>query len=142
MPRIVIDLPARFVFSTEISVYISHINYGHHLDNAALLSLVSEARVRFFRVMGYTELDVEGVGIIVADAAVQYRSESHHGDILIFEMTANDFNKYGCDIIWKVTEKEGGREVARGKTGIIFFDYATKTKALVPIRFQELAASA
>ena len=49
MARIQIELPERFIFSTEISIYINHINYGHHLDNAALLMLVSEGRVRFFK---------------------------------------------------------------------------------------------
>jgi len=62
MARIQIDLPEHFLFSTEIPIYIGHINYGHHLDNALLLQLVSEARVRFFKSLGYTELDIEGVG--------------------------------------------------------------------------------
>jgi len=83
MPRIKIDLPERFSFSTEISIYISHINYGHHLDNAALISLVAEARVRFFKALGYTELDIEGVGIVVADVAAQYKSEAFHGETLV-----------------------------------------------------------
>ncbi len=137
MPRITVALPDRFVFSTELAIYINHINYGHHLDNAALLALVSEARVRFFKALGYTELDVDGCGIIVADAAVQYRSEAFHGELLVFELAATDFNKYGCDIVYRITEKLSGREVARGKTGIIFFDYATKTKTEVPVRFIE-----
>ena len=135
MPRVTIDLPEQFTFTTELTIYIGHINYGHHLDNAALLSLVSEARVRFFQSMGYTELNVEGAGIIIADAAVQYRSEARHGEVLIFHMAATDFNKYGCDIVWKATEKTGGRDVARGKTGIVFFDYTEKKKAPVPTRF-------
>lgn len=141
MPRVIIDLPERFTFSTEIQIYINHINYGHHLDNAALLSLVSEARVRFFKALNYSELDVEGVGIVVADAAVQYRSEAFHGEILRFEMAASDFNKYGCDLVYRLTEKLSGREVARGKTGIVFFDYSTKEKALVPPAFIERTQS-
>ena len=55
MPRIVIQLPPRFAFTTEIPVYVGHINYGGHLDNAAMLSLVSEARIRFLASLGYTE---------------------------------------------------------------------------------------
>ena len=69
MARIRIELPDRFAFSTAIPLLISHINYGNHLDNAQLLGVVSEARLRFLKSLGYTELDVEGVGIIVADAA-------------------------------------------------------------------------
>jgi acyl-CoA thioester hydrolase len=34
-----------------------------------------------------------------------------------------DFNKYGCDFVYRVTEQASGREVARAKTGIVFFDY-------------------
>lgn len=135
MPRIQIDLPARFIFSTDLPIYIGHINYGHHLDNALLLTLVSEARVRFFKSLGYTELDIEGVGIVVADAAVQYRSEAFHGETLRAEMTPSDFNKYGCDLMWRLSDVASGREVARGKTGILFMDYAQRKPAGVPAGF-------
>jgi 4-hydroxybenzoyl-CoA thioesterase len=135
MARISIDLPARFTFATEIPIYINHINYGNHLDNSALLSLISEARVRFFKSMNYSELDVEGCGIIVADAAVQYKSEAFHGDVLVIQMTANDFNKYGCDLVWQITDQATGREVARGKHGIMFFDYGVRKPAQLPPAF-------
>ena len=135
MPRIKIDLPERFSFSTEIAIYINHINYGNHLDNSALISLVSEARVRFFKAFGYTELNVEGLGIVVADAAVQYKSEAFHGEVLVFEMAADDFNKYGCDLVWRISDQASGREVAHGKTGIMFFDYTARKAALVPPAF-------
>ena len=137
MPRIRIELPDRFVFSTEVPIYIGHINYRHHLDNAVLLSLVSEARVRFFEFLGYTEMDVEGAGIIVADAAVQYLAEAFHGEVLVIEMTPVEFNKYGCDLVYRIREKQSGREVARGKTGILFFDYAARKPVAVPARFAE-----
>ncbi|HLO63194.1 MAG TPA: thioesterase family protein [Azonexus sp.] len=135
MPRIKIDLPESFTFSTEIPIYIGHINYGHHLDNAQLISLISEARVRYFRSLGYSELDVEGVGIVVADVAAQYRSEAFHGETLVADMTADDFNKYGCDLVWRLSDKASGREVARGKHGIMFFDYTARKAAPVPPAF-------
>ena len=135
MARIQIDLPEQFRFSTEIPLYIGHINYGGHLDNALLLSLVSEARVRFFKSLGYSELDVEGVGIVVADAAVQYKAEAFHGETMVVAMTPVDFNKYGCDLVWRITDQASGREVARGKTGILFFDYGPRKVAPVPAVF-------
>lgn len=135
MPRIKIDLPERFIFSTDIPIYIGHINYGHHLDNSQMLSLVSEARVRFFKSLGYSELDVEGVGIIVADVAAQYRAEAFHGETMVVEMTPDDFNKYGCDLVWRLSDKAGGREIARGKHGIVFFDYAERKATAVPPAF-------
>ena len=142
MARIKIDLPESFTFSTEIPIYIGHINYGHHLDNAQLISLVSEARVRYFKSMGYSELDVEGVGIVVADVAAQYRSEAFHGETLRVDMTANDFNKYGCDLVWRLSDQASGREVARGKHGIIFFDYTARKATSVPRAFVAKAQQA
>ncbi|WP_374481848.1 acyl-CoA thioesterase [Zoogloea sp.] len=136
MARIQIELPEQFLFSTDIPIYITHINKAQHLDNAALIALLSEARVRFFRSFGYDELDVEGVGIVVADAALQYKSEAFHGETLVFSMAPADYNKYGFDLMWTVADKASGREVARGKMGILFFDYAAKRAALIPPAFK------
>jgi 4-hydroxybenzoyl-CoA thioesterase len=135
MARIKIDLPEHFAFSTDLPLYLSHINYGNHLDNALLLTIVSEARFRFFQSLGYTELDVEGVGIVVADAAVQYRSEGHHGETMRVRMAPDDFSKYGFDLLWRMDDVASGREVARGKTGIVFFDYSSRQIAPVPDAF-------
>ena len=132
MPRIRIELPESFAFATEVPICIGHINYGNHLDNAQLFSLVSEARVRFFKSLGYAELDVEGVGIVVADVAAEYRSEGRHGETMVVEMAAEHFNKYGCDLAWRMSDKASGREVARGKHGIVFYDYAARKTAPVP----------
>ena len=142
MPRIKIDLPPRFVFSTEVPLYINHINYGNHLDNAAMLMLVSEARVRFFKALGWWELDVEGVGVIVADVAAQYRSEAFHGETMHIEFAASDFHDFGCDLVWRMSDLASGREVARGKHGIVFFDYQARSKARVPAAFIARASAA
>lgn len=140
MARIHIELPEAFAFSTELPLYMSHINYGGHLDNALLLTLVSEARVRFFQSLGYSELDVEGVGIVVADAAVQYKSEAFPGETMVVQKAAANFGKYGCDLLWRMSDQASGREVARGKTGIIFLDYSTRKIAPVPPEFRSKLA--
>ena len=132
MPRIRIELPEHFPFSTSITLLISHINLGRHLDNAQLIGLVSEARVRFLKSMGYTELDVDGAGVIVADAGVQYRSEAFHGETLNISMAANDFHAFGCDLVWCMHEASSGREVARGKTGIAFVSKTSRSVVPIP----------
>ena len=138
MARIQIEIPQQFPFSTELPLYLSHMNYGGHLDNALLLTVVSETRVRFFQFLGYTEMNVDGVGILVADAAVHYRSEAFHGEVMVVRMAAVEFGKYGCDLVWCMNEKSSGREVARGKTGIVFYDYAARKIAAVPEKFRAI----
>lgn len=136
MARIKVSLPEHFPFSTEITLYLSHINYGNHLDNALLLTVVSEARLRFLKSMGYSEMDVEGVGIIVADAAVQYRAEAFHGEVMVVSMGVTDFSERGCDLVWQMVDQASQREVARGKTGIVFFDYGPRKMVSVPEGFR------
>jgi len=136
MARIHIQLPAKLAFSTELTLYLSHMNYGGHLDNALLLTLVSEARVRYFKALGHTELDVCGVGILVADAALQYRSEAFHGEVMVVQMGAAELADKGFDLVWRMSEKQTQREVARGKTGIVFFDYQRRQVAPMPAGFR------
>lgn len=138
MARVVFDLPAHFGFATELQVYISHVNQGGHLDNAQLLSLVSEARVRFFRSLGYPEADVAGLATVVGDMVAQYKSEAFHGETLRVEMAPQDFNRYGFDLVFRMTEKTQGREIARGKTGIVFIDRAARKPAPIPESVRQL----
>ena len=70
MSRVQIKLPETFVFHTDIAVQIGDINYGNHLANDAVLRLCHEARLRFLHALGFSEMDVAGVGLIMADAAI------------------------------------------------------------------------
>lgn len=137
MARVKLDLPEHFVYTTDIPVYISYVNYGGHLGHDALLSLLHEARVRFLRAHGYHELDIEGRGLIIADAVIVYKSEAFHGDTLVVEIALADFTRYGCDICYKVSKQGEGVEVARAKTGIVFFDYQARRPTDVPESFRQ-----
>ncbi len=136
MARIKLDLPERFVFATDIPIYVSYINYGAHLGNDAALSLLQEARLRFLLAHGYTELDVEGRGIIIADAAIVYRAEAFYGETMVVEIALADFNAYGFDMFYRMAHKERGTEIVRAKTGIVFFDYAARRPVTVPEGFR------
>lgn len=138
MARIVFDLPPRFGFQTELQVYISHVNQGGHLDNAQLLSLVSEARVRFFQSLGYPEADVAGLSTVVGDIVAQYKSEAFHGETLRVDMAPADFNRYGFDLVFRMTEASAGREIARGKIGIVFIDQTDRKVAPIPASIHAL----
>jgi acyl-CoA thioesterase FadM len=138
MARVKLDLPEEFVFSTEIPLRVNDINYGGHLGHDSILTLTHEARIRLLREYGFTEMDIDGPGLIVSDAVIVYKSEAFYGETMKIEVAASDFSQYGCDFLYKVSEKETGREVARAKTGIVFFDYKERKVALVPGKFKEI----
>lgn len=136
MARIFIDPPESFRFRTEIPLLYAHINRGGHLDNAMVLSLATEARIRFLAPLGYDEQDIEGLTVFTGDSAVQYLSEAFYGDIMVIDVATRDFNKYGYDCVFRLSDKASGREVARGKFGMVFYDKAAKKVALMPEAFK------
>ena len=138
MGRVKLEIPTDFIFETELPIRIGDINYGGHLGNDAVLSLVHEARIRFFKSNGFTELDVAGAGIILSDVVIVYRAEAFYGQTLRVEVTAGDFTRTGCDLFYRLTDRESGNEVARSKTGIAFFDYDRRKVVAVPDAFREL----
>lgn len=135
MARIKIEMPDNYIFSTEMPVRISDINYGGHLSNDAMLSLIHEARVRFLNSYHYGELNVEGLGLVLTDSAIIYKAEGFHGDLLQIDVTVGDFNKYGCDIFYLISNKKTAEEVAHAKTGIVFFDYESRKVQPMPEAF-------
>lgn len=138
MARVKLDLPDVFAFQTEIPLRIGDINYGGHLGNDAVLSLVHEGRVRFLKHFGFSEMDVGGAGIIMSDAVIVYRSEAFYGETMVVDVTAHDFSRVGCDIVYRLSAQASKREVARAKTGIVFFDYEKRKTVSVPKVFRDL----
>jgi len=134
MARVQVELPQQFSFSTEIAIRISDVNYGGHVGNDSVLTLAHEARVRFLKAAGYGELQLEGVGIIVIDAAIEYKSELFYGDTVTVSVKAINFSKTGFEMYYKMEkETEKGKVlVAKIKTGILIYDYPKKKIANIP----------
>ena len=137
MARVTLILPPEFIFNTLLSVRVSDINYGGHLGNDTVLSLIHEARFQFLKSLGYSsEVDLENdTGLIVADSVVVYKSEAFHGDLLEIHIAAYDFNAYGMDLFYYILNKDSGKEVARGKTGVVCVNYKLKKITKVPSEF-------
>ncbi|MCE2746714.1 MAG: thioesterase family protein [Burkholderiales bacterium] len=142
MARLQLDFPEdNFVYSTMLTVRITDINAGNHLANDSMISMISEARARFLFHMGVPELSEDKTGIIVTDLATMYKSEAHARDQLLFEVGLMDFNKYGCDIIFRITRPADGRLIALAKSGFVFFNYNASKVVPMPVQilnaFQE-----
>jgi len=135
MARLKLELPSQFPFRTRLSVRVTDLNYGDHLGNDALLGMIHEARVRFLRELGYTEKDIEGVGILMGDCAIIYKAQGFLGEEIGIAVSAGDFTRVGCDLFY-LLEKADGTELARAKTGIVFYDYTTQGVRPVPKGFR------
>ena len=140
MQRIKIEAPGSYPFSTEIPVRITDLNYGGHVGNDAFLSLVHEARVRYLQSLGYSELNVEGFGLIMADAAIRFSKELFYGDVVTIEVAATGFTTVSFDLIYQLKVKRDDVLVTAGlaKTGMVLIDRTNRKKASLPERVIQL----
>jgi acyl-CoA thioesterase FadM len=132
MPRLDRKSREPYPFSCEIVVRTTDRNYGGHLGNDRLLSLVQEARVAFLAAHGWNELDCGGAGLIMADAALVYRAEAFAGDVLRFEVAAVEPSRVGFRLAMRATRAADGDEVALVETGMVCFDYARRRPVALP----------
>jgi len=72
----------------------------------------------------------------MSDAAIQYKGEGFHGDELNIEIGVSDFTKNGCDFVYQLTNKETQKIIALIKTGIVFYDYISKSIKAMPELFK------
>ncbi len=135
MARIQILFPETTLFSYNISIRITDLNYGNHLGHDTLVSLLHEARARFFRANDLKEMESDGRGIILVDLGVSYRAQTLYGQELRIELAAGDSSTRGCELLYRVTNRESGELVALAQTGLLFFNYQKKQVIKMPESF-------
>ncbi|WP_028080329.1 thioesterase family protein [Solimonas soli] len=137
MARLQLQFPEdAFVYRTTLTVRITDINAANHLSNDAMISMISEARAHFLFNHGITEPTDAQCGIIVTDLATMYRAEAHARDQLLFEIGVMDFNRYGGDIVFRISRPADGSLIATAKSGFVFFNYRSKKVQPMPDDFR------
>ena len=138
MARIKLQFPDKILSSVEVRVRITDINYGNHLGNDALVSILHEARVMWLQQLGYTEMNIEDCSIIMSDLAINYLKESFYGDILRIEIAVDLISNAGFELCYRINCKRDETEIiiAIAQTGILFFDYSKRKVIQMPDAFK------
>ncbi len=132
MARTKLILPDNFKFSTQLEVRITDINYGGHLGNDSVLGMIHEARLRFLADKGFSEQDIDGVGIIMTDSIIIYSSEGFYGDRLRIDVAVDEILNTGCDIYYRFVNISNQKVIVKAKTNIVFYNYTSKKVVRTP----------
>jgi len=137
MARIKLDFPDKVLGTIEIPLRITDMNYGNHLGNDALVSILHEARVKWLNNLNYTELNVEGAGLIMGELVVSYLNESFYGDVLTVHLATGDITGAGFELYYLVETIRNGKKIsiAKARTGMVCFDYSSRKVMPVPEKF-------
>ena len=138
MSKIQINLPNEFISSTKLRVRLSDISGGVHLGNHILVSYLNETMMVMLRERGFSELLVDGYALFInTDLAVAYNAQAQYGDLLRIEIALDNFNKYGCDVFFKVLDDNSKQQIATAKMGMVFIDYKSKKITKMPDIFKK-----
>lgn len=128
MSRTKLIMPSGFSFVTRIPVRITDINYGGHVGNDTLLSIIHEARMQFLRKAGYSELNFGGAGLIMSDVSIEFKLELFYGEEVEARVLATEFTRVGFSLYYQLLKTVSGesRVIANAKTGMVCYDYTIK----------------
>jgi acyl-CoA thioester hydrolase len=143
MARIKIELPREFSFSVSIPVRITDINYGGHVGNDTILSIIHEGRMQFLHQYGYSEINCGGAGLIMNDVGIEFKNEVFYGDIITVSIKATEFSKVAFEVLYKLEKIKEGKKivVAAAKTGMVCYDYSSKRIVAIPAAVKEKLSS-
>ncbi|RYY21962.1 MAG: thioesterase [Chitinophagaceae bacterium] len=134
MARVKIKFPEQNpLYNCIIPVRISDINYGNHLGNDSVLSIMHEARMQMLHSWGFTELEAGGTGLIMADVMIAFRNEAYYSEGIQVVIFAEEVTEKSFDLLYILSTIRSGAvvKIAEGKTGMVAFDY--RTKKIVPM---------
>jgi acyl-CoA thioester hydrolase len=135
MARIKLVLPDNMAFVCRLTVRITDLNYSGHAGNDRIVALVHEARIQFLNHLGYGELELTGgLGLIMNDLAVTYKTELFYGDTVHVYMKATDLTRVGFDLFYRFGKIQNDKEITavEAKTGMVCFDFAVRKVATLP----------
>ena len=140
MPRLKLEARLVYPFAVEMAVRTTDLNYGGHLGNDRLLSLVHEARVAFLANHQWSELDCTGVSLILGDTAVVYRAEAFAAEVLRFEVAAGEASRSGFRLFYRITRPTDSQLIALVENGMVCFDYETRRVVVLPEAIRSLCS--
>ena len=142
MARIKLEIPGQIIASFNIPIRIADINYGNHVGNDAFVSIIHEARMQWLNQYGYTELKIEGIGLIMSDLAIEFKNESFYGDTVEVKIGAGEISRVGFELYYQLFAIRNNETIllANAKTGMVCYDYDAKKVAAIPEKLKTILA--
>lgn len=128
------------LFISRINVRISDINYGGHVGNDSILSIIHESRMQMLQNFGGNEMNICDNSMIMADVMIAYKAESFYGDELIIKIYAEELTLVSFDLLYNISTMRNGQiiDVAHAKTGMVCFNYETRKVANITTGMRQI----
>ena len=134
MAKIKIVFPDKELIALTIPVRISDINYGNHVGNDSFVSIIHEARLQWLKKYNFSEMDIGGVGLIMSDLNIQFKSESFYGDIITVKIACGEVSKVSFELLYELSVQRNNETtiLALSSTNMVCYNYQIKKVAPLP----------
>jgi acyl-CoA thioester hydrolase len=122
-----------FRFYIPLKVRINDLNYGNHVGHQVYFSFFQESRVAYLNQFGFSELDIEGLGMIMAEAGCRYKQQLLLGDSIQVACAVVELKPKRFTMVYQINK--GDTVCAEGSTINICYDYAAQKVARLPEGF-------
>lgn len=122
-----------FKFSIPLAVRVSDLNYGNHVGYQNYFSYFQEARIAYLAQFGYSEMDIEGHGMIVGEANCKYKHELFLDDRIRIACRIKTLKSKLFVMQYQITRD--GAPCADGFTKNLCYDYQGKKVVRLPEAF-------
>lgn len=137
MARVKLNIPQKKIANVRIHVRVTDLNYGNHVGNDSIVSLIHDARAQWLNANSISELDVGGAGLVMIDLEVEYKAEIFFPDELSIDLFAGEPNGSAFEVFYEMKNKTG-KTVVKAKTGMACFNFSTRKLAPMPDGFLKI----
>src|SRR6187551_3550602 len=111
MARIKIDIVGTVVATIHFRVRIGDINYGNHVGNDTFVSFIHDARFQWLQQNNYTELDIDGTGLIMSDLGFEFKSEAFYGEEISITISVGEISRVSFDLYYELSTGRNDEKV-------------------------------
>lgn len=128
-----------FHFSHPIAVRYNDLDPQGHVNNAAYLTYLEQARIHYLMHLnlyqrGRSFLDI---GIIVATAQITYKQPIHFWQEVIVETAVTRLGTKSLTMVYRLAEPQTQSEFASAETVLVTYDYHRAQTIPIPARWRE-----
>jgi acyl-CoA thioester hydrolase len=124
-----------FKFHIPLTVRVNDLNYGNHMGHQHYFSYFQEARVAYLSQFGYSEFDLGGCGMIMAEAGCKYKQALFLNDKVRVACAVAELKSKRFTMTYQIEKDD--KVCAEGFTINLGFDYQSNKVARLPEAFVE-----
>ncbi len=122
-----------YKFSIPMTVRVNDLNYGNHVGHQNYFSYFQESRVAYLNQFGYSELNIGGYGMIMAEAGCKYKQALFLNDAVSVACRVVELKSKRFTMDYQIARSDV--ICAEGFTVNICYDYQTQKVVRLPEEF-------